>query len=108
MKDTRNPFALWPRAQGLAALAARTDTRDAVNTTAQAATTLVEAMKDTRDIRQRLAYDVTLIPTPFLRLYEQAGQVGRKDLQTRCLDSWDGLLRARAGGVRDLLVSLER
>jgi len=61
-----------------------------------------------RDLREGLAYDVTLIPPLLLRLYEQAEQSGRRELQGRCLDSWDGLLRARLGGVRDLMAALDR
>jgi hypothetical protein len=63
---------------------------------------------EARDLREGLAYDITLVPPMLLRLYEQAEQTGQRDVQTRCLDSWDNLLRARIGGVRELLRALDR
>jgi hypothetical protein len=62
----------------------------------------------TRDMREGLAHDITLVPPLLLRLYEQAEQAGQKGFQTRCLDSWDNLLQARVGGVRELMRSLDR
>jgi hypothetical protein len=61
----------------------------------------------TRDIREAHAYDITLVPPLLLRLYEEAEQTAHRDLQVRCLDSWDNLLKARVGGIRELMHSLD-
>jgi hypothetical protein len=64
-----------------------------------------------QDISQGVAADVPEVYKLLLRLYQQAQDLRKRDVQVACLDRWDSLLRAGVGGYRDaegILDSMER
>lgn len=61
-----------------------------------------------RDFSTRTAHDVTEIGPLLIRLYEQAGDSSRGDIQQRCLDAWDLLLESRVGIALQLMSEIDR
>jgi hypothetical protein len=62
---------------------------------------------ETRGIATQLGFEAGMIPSLLLRVYEQAEGKGLDEVQSKCLDTWDSLLKNRVGDSRQILEGLD-
>lgn len=60
-----------------------------------------------RDFSTSIAGDTRELATLMLRLYQQSQDSGDRELQTKCLDAWDMIIRSRVGGLYGVLEKID-
>ena len=63
--------------------------------------------QDTRDVSKRAWHEAGELARLLLRLYQQAEDARDYDMQARCLDAFDEMLRSGVGGLRGLLDDID-
>ncbi len=67
-------------------------------------TTLAESSRNATTHSFSAAMDLAKL---MLRLYQQLQDSGNKDLQEKCLDAWDNMIRSRVGGFYGVLKEID-
>lgn len=60
-----------------------------------------------RDFSGHIAGCTMELSSLMLRLYEQSQDTGDRELQTKCLDAWDMIVRSRVGGLYGVLEKID-
>ncbi|MCJ7687374.1 MAG: adaptin domain-containing protein, partial [Desulfobacteraceae bacterium] len=60
-----------------------------------------------RDFSGHIAGCTMELSSLMLRLYEQSQDSGDRELQTKCLDAWDMIIRSRVGGLYGVLEKID-
>ena len=60
-----------------------------------------------RDFSTSIAGDTGELARLMLRLYEQSQESGDRELQMKCLDAWDMIIRSRVGGLHGVLEKID-
>lgn len=60
-----------------------------------------------RDFSRNIAGCTMELSSLMLRLYEQSQGSGDRELQTKCLDAWDMIIRSRVGGLYGVLEKID-
>jgi len=66
-----------------------------------------ELAEASRDFSTSIAGDTRELAILMLRLYQQSQDSGDRELQMKCLDAWDMIIRSRVGGLYGVLEKID-